>query len=347
MADASENRSPWIAGPVYDCVLFIFAPLLAFALGAGVKVTGLADYKVTLWGLTSMPAPVLFVGSFTAAHLVIVVVRSHLNQEVFQQHKLRFTLAPLLLFALVFLSTQALVAVAIVSIWWDVYHSSLQTFGLGRIYDQRQGNDPEVGRRLDWWLNLLLYTGPILAGASLLPHLLASTSYARQISLAFEHVPAWAEAHQAPVTWVFAVGGAAFLIGYLVAYRRLAKAGYRVGWQKVALLVSTGGCSIFAWGFNAFGEAFFIMNVFHALQYFGIVWWAEKKTLIRVLRLEGAPGATLLALSALVWTAGLYGVLTKTLAEHNRLLLSVALVISIMHFWYDGFVWSVRRRMVP
>jgi hypothetical protein len=30
-------------------------------------------------------------------------------------------------------------------VWWDVVHSSLQTFGLGRIYDARRGNPPALG----------------------------------------------------------------------------------------------------------------------------------------------------------------------------------------------------------
>ncbi len=57
--------------------------------------------------------------------------------------------------------------------------------------------------------------------------------------------------------------------------------------------MSTGLVSIYTWGFNTWGEAFFIMNVFHAVQYFGIV-----------------------------------------------------LVMSIMHFWYDGFIWSVQKKQV-
>lgn len=31
------------------------------------------------------------------------------------------------------------------------------------------------------------------------------------------------------------------------------------------------------------------------------------------------------------------------LGELSAWALSVTLVVSLMHFWYDGFVWSVRR----
>ena len=30
----------------------------------------------------------------------------------------------------------------------------------------------------------------------------------------------------------------------------------------------------------------------------------------------------------------------------NHLVLSCILVVSIMHFWYDGFIWSVRKKQV-
>jgi hypothetical protein len=42
--------------------------------------------------------------------------------------------------------------------------------------------------------------------------------------------------------------------------------------SKGLLLFLTGVCSIYAWGFNPFGLAFFIMNVFHAWQYFALIW---------------------------------------------------------------------------
>ena len=29
-----------------------------------------------------------------------------------------------------------------------------------------------------------------------------------------------------------------------------------------------------------------------------------------------------------------------------RLAFAVSLTISILHFWYDGFIWSVRKRLV-
>jgi hypothetical protein len=339
------GRSHWISGPIYDSILFVFAPLLALGLGALVEPSGLGSLEVRLLGYSG-PAPVLLMGAFVAAHLVLVLARSHLNASVFKRHPYRFTLVPLALFLALAVSTRLLIAVAVLSIWWDVYHSSLQTFGLGRIYDQRRGNDVELGRRWDYVLNLLLYVGPILGGAALLAHLQNSVKLTTQVTQLFDHVPAQASDHRATLAWIFGAGGALFLAAYLAAYARYARAGYRVSWQKVGLLVSTGLCSVFAWGFNAFGEAFLIMNFFHALQYFGIVWWAEGKNLRERLRLPQTALGKAIALSTMIWVCALYGLLTKTVGESSHLITSLAVVISIMHFWYDGFVWSVRKNMV-
>ena len=331
-------RGPYIAGPVYDAVMFIGAPLLALGLGAAISGTPLADEELTVWGhegtMTSY-----FIGSFVMAHLVLVVVRSHLNPAVFRRHPRRFIAVPAVVLLLLVASDWALAIAIVVTVWWDVVHSSLQTFGLGRIYDARRGNPPGPGRRLDLGLNLLLYMGPILAGVTLLDHLMPFAAFERVGALVFRQIPIHAEAHQATAARALVIGGALYLIVYVLGYVRLARRGYKTSWPKVALLVSTGACSIYTWGFNSFGEAFFIMNFFHAWQYFGLMWFSERANLRRL----GGPAA----LAFMLLASGAYGVWAEWVdANEQRVALCVTLVVSLMHFWYDGFIWSVRRREV-
>jgi hypothetical protein len=111
---------------------------------------------------------------------------------------------------------------------------------------------------------------------------------------------------------------------------------------KIALLVGTGACSIWTWGFNSFGEAFFIMNFFHALQYFGIVWATERRNLLKLLRLDGIRGGTLVLLILFVSLPFAYGFFVQALDTELTSLWALTLVVALMHFWYDGFVWSVR-----
>jgi hypothetical protein len=338
-------RGPYIAGPIYDTVMFIGAPLLALALGIAVAGTPLADEEFEVWGNEGTTTSI-FIGSFIMAHLGLVAVRSHLNHQVFVRHRVRFIAVPLLLLALLCASDWMLVTAIVLTVWWDVVHSSLQTFGLGRIYDARRGNPPELGRRLDLGLNLLLYMGPILAGATLIDHLMPFEVFEQVGTAAFRELPLHAEAYRPTLAVGLLLGGGLYLVIYVLGYLRLHRQGYRVSPQKVALLASTGLCSIYTWGFNSFGEAFFIMNFFHAWQYFGLVWWSERGNLRRRLRLHDVRWGGVAALLAMVLIAGTYGVWAEFVSSDQRFALSVTLVVSLMHFWYDGFIWSVRRQEV-
>ena len=102
--------------------------------------------------------------------------------------------------------------------------------------------------------------------------------------------------------------------------------------------------SIYTWGWNSWGEAFLVMNVFHAVQYFGIVWATEHQNLRRLLRLERLPGGRVLTWWAFVGTAVAYGFAVEAWAAGDSFTWwSVTIVVSLMHFWYDDFVWSVRK----
>src|SRR5262249_1174454 len=105
-----------------------------------------------------------------------------------------------------------------------------------------------------------------------------------------------------------------------------------------ALYATTGFVSLTCWGFGSFGEAFLVMNFFHALQYFAIVWWSEKATIMKAFRCS-APVALFILL-----VLGLgYGLWRAHKPETLGPVVALGNVISLMHFWYDGFVWSVRR----
>ncbi|HTL70789.1 MAG TPA: hypothetical protein VL404_05820 [Candidatus Eisenbacteria bacterium] len=339
-ARSEAPAGSFIVGPLYDSVFFIFTPLLALALGGALSLTPLSRAVCELNGETESCVS-LFSGVFTAAHLVIVFFRSHGDRTIFRQHPKRFILAPLALFGAMMVSTWMLVFVFVLAVWWDVYHSSLQTFGLGRLYDRRAGNDADAGRGLDRWMNLLIYVGPIVGGVSLSAHVVHFYKFEGVGSAFFSAVPEFTETHAGLFNRAMILLGAAGLAAYAWGYARLIRAGYRVSWQKAALLSSTAACSLFAWGFNSFGQAFFIMNFFHSLQYFALIWWSENKNIAAVLGLKGSARAAALPLFVLLAFA--YGVWAETFGQTTHAAMSLLLTVSILHFWYDGFIWSVRK----
>lgn len=139
-------------------------------------------------GVEPQPVVGVLLGSFIYAHLALVVFHSHANPVIFRSYPLRFTLVPIVLFLAMWSSPWRAVSVSALVTWWDVYHSGLQTFGLGRIYDSRASNPAELRRRLDWGLNLLLYVGPIPGGATLIAHV--------GDFMEFEEAGSWSEAQR-------------------------------------------------------------------------------------------------------------------------------------------------------
>jgi hypothetical protein len=80
------------------------------------------------------------------------------------------------------------------------------------------------------------------------------------------------------------------------------------------------------------------MNFFHALQYFAIVWWSERKTITDFFQCSKVVGFAILIGSGLA-----YGFWRARRPEDFVPYIALGNVVSLMHFWYDGFVWSVRK----
>lgn len=342
-AEPGRIRSAYIVGAGYDWAFFLLPPLAALALGIGLSGTRVAD-ETWMWSDQEVTTTTLLLGVFIHAHLIAVFFRSHGNRAVLTQHPYRFWLVPAMVLTGMMISPLLAITCSVIGTFWDVYHSGAQTFGFSRIYDAKVGNDPHEGRRLDFLLNQVIYAGPILAGATMLDHFEDFTEYEAVGELFFSRIPVYMEGHQAIYAkWVIA--GAVFFIAYYVFVNvRMVMAGRRVSLQKVFLLATTAIVSVYTWGFNTWGEAFLIMNFFHALQYFGIVWASEKGSLRKLFRLEKLRGGLVIAWWAFVGLTFAYGIAVEAFADgRSRLWWSVTIVVSLMHFWYDGFIWSVRK----
>ena len=122
--------------------------------------------------------------------------------------------------------------------------------------------------------------------------------------------------------------------------------GYQVSWPITWLYASTGLTSIYTWGFNSYGEAFFIMNRLHTVQYFALVWCSEKRNLMERFGLANRPFALPITFALFIGVAASYGYSVEWLDGDITQLLAITLTVSLMHFWYDGFIWPVRKQLV-
>ena len=337
-------KSGFMVSPLYDGILFIGAPLIG--LVAALAMLGGLPWVMrpaTLFSGNEASVSV-FIAVWTYAHLCAVVFRSHVNRDIYARFKYRFTVVPLVLFVALWFSDWLMVTGLVVVVFWDVYHTAMQNFGFCRIYDSRQGSFSEKGRKLDIMVNQLLYVGPIVGGLSFAPTLKAFDSYADVGWLFPIRVANFLVFLQPRLSLLFIVFGTLFLAYYIFFYWQLSQEGYRVSRQKVTILCSTGITSVWAWGFLPPFYAFFVSNFYHALQYFGIVWAMEKRNIRRAVGLSGLSSGVwitfalfLLSLLAAGLAFKLYG--TGTI----RWALAFFTVISLMHFWYDSFVWQAHK----
>ncbi|MEO9129990.1 MAG: hypothetical protein ABI240_02150 [Sphingomonas sp.] len=331
-----------IIGPVRDALLFWGAPLIAFLL---------VQAWLRGWDMLAPPAiakPMVigmfgFLSVLTWAHLIAVVPRAYLNSDVFAAYRLRLTIVPVLLIALLLISPTALIAATVLAVFWDVHHSAMQNFGFARIYDMKAGNPPQLLRTTDLRLNWAVYVGPLAAGAALAVHADHLLKFDGTIFHTLTTLPGVLAADHQGIR-IAAIAVYAVVIGWTVIdYARAMRAGYRLPAHKLATIVITGVVSILAWGFSPPLVALAAINFYHAVQYFALVWTKESG------HMTGKLGRGNKGYAALLFFAGsiVFGLgYAAATAGSIKIFLAPFIACSLLHFWYDSFVWSVRKRQV-
>jgi hypothetical protein len=336
-------RGPYIVSRGFDWLFFLGSPMWALSLGILVSGSFLANDVVSL-GSEQDTLVGFFMGTMIHAHLVAVLFRSHGNSAIRTLYPIRFFIVPVILWLGIVVSPWLAAASTVVATFWDVWHSGAQTFGFARIYERNHGTPPELGRRLDYVLQQVLYAGPILAGATLMDHVDSFASFEKVGDAFFGSVPAKVAGHARYLTYGVVAAGTIVVIVYVLGYWRLARRGaWKPSWLKIWLVASTGFVSVYTWAFNSWGQAFLIMNLFHAVQYMALVWAMEGKRIATLMRLPAHPR---LALGIYLGSVLAYGLGVQALDSDVTTLWAITIVVSLMHFWYDAFIWSVRRAQV-
>jgi hypothetical protein len=329
-----------IGGATFDALLFWGVPLIVFAV-----VAATFRLSASLPPLSAERLRGLLVAAgttFTYAHLFAVVPRAYLNPDVFAANRRRLILMPVALLAAFVLSPTALIIGGVVAFFWDVHHSAMQTFGLARIYDMKAGNNPHTLRATDLRLSWALYVGPIAAGAALFAHV--DTLHKLDATALYElaTLPGIFHAEATPFRALAISAWLVTLMWTAVDYRRALRQGYRLPTHKIMVLGSTGLVSILAWGLSSPLVAFLVVNVFHSLQYFAIVWLKEGDRMSRLADISRS--------RAFGWFFGccfVFGIAYSAVAvQQVQLLFAPFVAVSLLHFWYDSFVWSVRKQLV-
>lgn len=330
----SVPMNPWILNSRLDLLLIVGTPLVVL-LGISLAKLKWSGDEITTFALIS-----------AIGHHLPGMMRAYGDRSLFARFRVRFLVAPLFLIAVASAaSIWELKGVVLVAAFWGWWHYLAQAYGFMRIYDGKVGALSPTTRWLDkamcvaWFaaavvlarnalpvfLDLYYKCGGPLVPADLVTNLrtvvLGMTGL---VTLAFAAHLVWSYAHGQPPSPV-----------------------------KLLLMSSTFG---FYWYSMATVDnvlvAYALFELFHDVQYLTIVWAFNRNRTARdpsvgafTKFLFRKRGWLVCVYVALVYAYGSldYGARQIDSGLFKQALLGVFLASTLLHYYYDGFIWKLRE----
>jgi Tfp pilus assembly protein PilF len=326
----------WILDSWRDLILYVGTPLLL------VPVFALAQAR---WSPQDI---YLFVAAFGAmGHHLPGMIRAYGDRALFDRFKWRFILAPLFLLAVCMaFFWWDLKGILLVVFFWGVWHGLMQTYGFCRIYDAKTGTFDALTRRLDFATCVIWFATAV-----------ALSSYRLSDTLDIYYMcggpfisPSLVRHGQQLI--LFAAVAVSVLL--VLHFGRMWIIGKRPNPVKAALLITS---IAFWWYCNNLvanilvGIALF--EVFHDVQYLSLVWIYNRNRVEKDSNIGGfmrfvfrRSGSLMGLYLGLVFAYGSLSYFNAHLGIDTvkRILTGVVTASTLLHFYYDGFIWKVRER---
>jgi Tfp pilus assembly protein PilF len=326
----------WILDSWRDLILYVGTPLLL------VPVFALAQAR---WSPQDI---YLFVAAFGAmGHHLPGMIRAYGDRALFERFKWRFIFAPLFLLAVcTAFFWWDLKGILLVVFFWGVWHGLMQTYGFCRIYDAKTGTFDTLTRRLDFAMCVIWFATAV----ALSPYRLSDTLDTYYMCGGPFIPPSLV--HQGQQLILFAAIAVSVL--FLVHFLRMWIIGKRPNPVKVALLVTS---ITFWWYCNNLvanilvGIALF--EVFHDVQYLSLVWIYNRNRVEKDSNIGGfmrfvfrRSGSLMGLYVGLILAYGSVSYINAHIGMDTikRILTGVVTASTLLHFYYDGFIWKVRER---
>ncbi|RYY01757.1 MAG: hypothetical protein EOO53_16160 [Gammaproteobacteria bacterium] len=354
----------WVLDPIQDFFFIIAAPLICL----GLAVLAMQYYGAARGATMVIMAHVVL----TVAHHMPTFIRIYGDLDLLQRFKWNFLLGPVVpvLFSVGVLGyinyhnypVEYFLYLYIFLALWDPWHFLRQHFGFMRIYDRNNKAPVKLASNMDWAICGVWFVHIMAASADWIPGLLEDLYRNTHIPLLLVLPQGFIGALKT-ITWWFAVAASANYAGYLIwCVRR----GYYISIAKLALLTCTFGVMYFtytpndwilqlvpAWGFKV---GFATLGIVHMTQYLAIVWRYDQRIAQQgrarpnwFQKLHGQRTALGILLAAAVYVLFCIGYGNVITTSHeNRWLMSVLLAAgftsTLMHYYFDGFIWRVRHQ---
>ena len=332
----APKKSLWILDSWRDLLLYVGTPLLllpAFALAQA------------RWSPQDI---YLFVAAFGAmGHHLPGMIRAYGDRALFERFKWRFILAPLFLLAVcVAFFWWDLKGILLVVFFWGVWHGLMQTYGFCRIYDAKTGTFDALTRRLDFAMCVIWFATAV----ALSPYRLSDTLDTYYMCGGPFIAPSIIHNGQQLILLAAIVVSVLFILHF----GRMWIIGHRPNPVKLALLITS---IAFWWYCNNLvanilvGIALF--EVFHDVQYLSLVWIYNRNRVEKDSNIGGfmrfvfrRSGSLIGLYVGLVFAYGSVSYFNAHvgLETVKRILTGVVTASTLLHFYYDGFIWKVRER---
>ena len=332
----APKRTLWILSSWRDLILYVATPLLL------VPIFAIAQAR---WSAQDI---YVFVAAFGAmGHHLPGMIRAYGDRALYDRFRWRFIIAPIFLIGTcVSFYWWDLKGIILVVFFWGIWHGMMQTYGFCRIYDAKMGSFAALTRRLDfatcgiWFAAAVLLSSPRMTDtlgayyASGGPYISPSLLRGLQGVMLFAAI--------------------AISILFLINFARMWVQGKRPNPVKLALLVT----SIGFWWYCNNGVAnilagIALFEVFHDVQYLSLVWIYNRNRVEKDSSIGGfmrfvfrRSGSLVGLYIGLVFAYGSLAYFNSRLEIDTikRVLTGVVAASSLLHFYYDGFIWKVREK---
>ncbi len=342
---SAENRAQrsgadrWILGPWADCLLIIGSPALIYLLITWAR------------GATDAQTVSAFVMIWAIGHHLPGMMRAYGDSALFSQYRVRFVLAPLLLltassFAFLTGVTAGLMALTAVWGWW---HYLMQAYGFARIYDAKLGIFDPWTRHLDRAMCLAWFAAAVLLNDN------ALYGFVQNFYNAGLPVPSPVVVHL--LQQITSGATAAISLLFVIHAVRRWRAGERISGIKIVLMATT---FAYFWYSDAnvtnIVVAYAFFELFHDVQYLTIVWAFNQNRVAKdpsvgkfssfLFRTRFAMVLLYLGLIVAYGATRYFGELytRQTQATLHQVILAVFLTSTLLHYYFDGFIWKLKDR---
>ncbi|QDS98336.1 tetratricopeptide repeat protein [Adhaeretor mobilis] len=349
-------RRAWIISPAWDLAYLVATPLVIVPAVLLVVRNWVSPEKVAL----------TVISFASLGHHLPGFMRAYGDRELFARFRWRFLLAPPLLFLLALLfSPPAWLAQRLDLPWghlhglelillvWGTWHGLMQTYGFMRIYDVKLGETKPREARLDHALCLVMFIAGVVFSDS---RVFGIATAMWQAGL-----PVFGPEWLTTVRWTVGLAGTVVGLLYVVNLFVRWREGRPVNGVKLLLALSTGW---FYWYTGRLSTNLLIglamFEIYHAVQYFAIVWIYNRRLFERAGERFGWLGflfrdrasmlgiylALIAAYSSIRYFTGDASsyIFTSGGNDAYQWLFALFVTSSLLHFYFDGFIWKVSDR---